>query len=225
MALLAILMVVPLLIALGVASRRVMSTHTSQPKTVSVREGGVPLNDDARRQLEADLADSSIGRDLATMRAYQKALADELDDTNENLKGTPVDKNLLKRKQLLEVSITNSGATGTNDRLAAIETSLRMVASREVYTDEDEATVRTAMASLRSSVASWKTGTLANVGRYLGLHWMEGRGLTTGPPYVWGQYGWEAHPVPIAVPLDRHATRDTADSKSRGTTTRKRRRQ
>jgi len=205
-ALLAVLMVVSLPIALGVASRRVMSTHTSQPKTVSVREGRVPLSDDAKRQLEADLADSSIGTDLTTMRAYQKALTDELDDTNEKLKGAPGDKTLLKRKQLLEVLITNAGATGVNDRLAAIETSLRMVASRAVYTDEDEATVRRAMANLRGSVASWKTGALANAGRYLGLHWMEGRGLTTGAPYVWGKYGWEARAVP--VPLDRHASRD-----------------
>jgi hypothetical protein len=195
-ALLAIPMVVSLLIALGVASRRVMSTHTSHPNTVSVREGRVPLSDDAKRQLEADLADSSIGMDLTTMRAYQKALTDELDDTNEKLKGTPRDTTLLKRKQVLEVLITNAGATGVNDRLAAIETSLRMVASGAVYTDEDEATVRRAMAKLRGSVASWKTGTLANVGIYLGLHWKEGRGLTTSLPYIWEKNGWVADPVP-----------------------------
>jgi hypothetical protein len=194
-ALLAVLMVVSLLIALGVSSRRVMSPHTSQPKTVRVREGRVPLSDDAKRQLEADLADSSIGTDLTTMRAYQKVLADELVDTNQKLKGTPRDKTLLKRKQVLEVLITNPGATGVNDRLAAIETSLRMVGSRAVYTDEDEATVRRAMANLRASIASWKTGPFANVGRYLGLHWKEGRGLTTSPPYVWGKNGWEANPA------------------------------
>ena len=193
--LLAVLMAVSLLIALSVASCRVMSTH-SQPKRVSVREGRVPLSDDARRQLEADLADSSIRADLATMRAYQKALTDELDDTNQKLKGTPRDTTLLQRKRLLEVLVTNAGATGVNDRLAAIETSLRMVASRAVYTDCDEATVRRAMANLRGSVASWKTGTLANMGRYLGLDWEEGRGLTTTAAlYIW-ENGWEADPVP-----------------------------
>ena len=92
------------------------------------------------------------------------------------------------------------------DRLAAIETSLRKMASREVCTEEDGATVRRAMANLRSSVASWKTGTLANAGRYLGLRWMEGRGLTTGAPYLRGKHGWEARAVP--VPHDRHASRD-----------------
>ena len=189
------LMAVSLVIALGGASRRVMSTYASQPKTVSVREGRVPLSDDAKRRLEADLADSSIGTDLTTMRAYQKALTDELHDTNKKLKGTPRDETLLKRKQVLEVLITNAGATGVNDRLAAIETSLRMVGSRAVYTDEDEARVRRAMANLRASVASWKTGPFANVGRYLGLHWKEGRGLTTSPPYVWGNNGWEAYPA------------------------------
>jgi len=116
------------------------------------------------------------------MRAYQKALTAELHDTNENLKGTPDDETLLKRKQVLEILITNPGATGVNDRLAAIEASLRMVASREVYTNEDEATVRRAIANLRASAASWKTGPLVNVGRYLGLQWKEGRGLTTSPP-------------------------------------------
>jgi hypothetical protein len=191
-ALLAVLMVVSLLIAVGMVSRRVMSTHTSQSKTVRVQEGRVPLSDDAKRQLEADLADSSIRTDLTTMRAYQKALTNELDDTNERLKGTPGDKTLLKRKQVLEVLITNPGATGVNDTLAAIETSLRMVALRAVYTDEDEAAVRRAVANLRGSVASWKAGTLANAGRHLGLHWTEGRGLTTSAPYIWGKNGWEA---------------------------------
>ena len=129
------------------------------------------------------------------MRAYQKALTDELHDTNEKLTGTCRDKTLLKRKQVLEVLITNAGATGVNDRLAAIETALRMVGSRAVYTDEDEVTVRRAMANLRASVASWKTGPFANVGSYLGLHWEKGRGLTTTPPYIWGKNGWEANPA------------------------------
>jgi hypothetical protein len=118
-----------------------------------------------------------------------------LHDTNEKLRGAPRDKTLLKRKQVLEVLITNAGATGVNDRLAAIETSLRMVGSRAVYTDEDEATVRRALANLRASVASWKTGPFANVGRYLGLYWKEGRGLITTPPYIWGKNGWEANPT------------------------------
>jgi hypothetical protein len=213
-ALLAVPMVISLLIALGVPSRRVMSTHTSQPKTVSVRQGRVPLSDDAKRQLEADLADSSIGTDLTTMRAYQKALTDELGDTNEKLKGTPGDKTLLKRKQLLELLITNAGGTGVNDRLAAIESSLRMVASRAVYTDEDEATVRRAMANLRSSVASWKTGALANVKRYLGLHWKEGRGLTTSPPYIWEKNGWEADPVPQNADKRRPRVKPTLETTS-----------
>lgn len=76
------LMVVSLVIALGGASRRVMSTYASQPKTGSAREGRVPLSDDAKRRLEAALADSSTGADLTTMRAFQKALTDELHDTN-----------------------------------------------------------------------------------------------------------------------------------------------
>jgi hypothetical protein len=212
--LLAVLMAVSLLIALSVASRPVMSTHTSQPKRVSVREGRVPLSDDARRQLEADLADSSIGADLATMRAYQKALTDRLDDTNAKLKGTPRDKTLVTRKRLLEVLITNAGATGVNDRLAAIETSLRMVASRAVYTDWDEATVRRAMANLRGSLASWKTGTLANMGRYLGLDWEEGRGLTTtAPPYIW-ENGWQADPVPQSADKRRPRVKPTLETAS-----------
>jgi hypothetical protein len=207
-------MVIALLIALSVAVLRVMSTHTSQFKSVSVRQGRVPLSDDARRQLEADLADSSIGADLATMRAYQKALTDELDDTNEKLKGTPRDKTLLMRKRLLEVLITNAGATGVDDRLAAMETSLRMVASRAVYTDWDEATVRRAMANLRGSVASWKTGTLANMGRYVGVHWEEGRGLTTtAPPCIW-ENGWEADPVPQSADKRRPRVNPTLETAS-----------
>jgi hypothetical protein len=188
---LAVLMVLSLLIALGAASCRVMTTHTSQPETASLRPETVPLSDRAKRQLWADLADSSIGTDVATMRAYQKALTDELEDTNEQLKGTPRDKTLLKRKQLLEVLITNAGGTGVNDRLSAVENALRIVASRAVCTD-DETTVRRAMADLLDSAASWRTGAFANVGRYLGLHWEEGKGLTTSTPYMWGENGWEA---------------------------------
>jgi hypothetical protein len=194
-ALLAVLMVASLLIATGVASRRVMPTHTSQPKRVSAGERRVPLSDDAKRQLEADLADPNIETDVMTMRAYQKALTDELHNTEEKLKGAPRDETLLKRKQVLEILLTNPGATGVNDRLAAIENSQRMVASRTVYTDEGEATVRRAVANLRDSAASWKTGPLVNVGRCLGLQWTEGRGLTTSPPYIWGKNGWEADPA------------------------------
>ena len=211
---LAVVMVVALLIARGVDSRHVMSTHTSQPKTVSAREGGVPLSDDAKRQLEADLADANIGMDLGTMRAYQKALTDELVDTNEQLKSTPVDETLLKRKQVLEVLITNAGATGVNDRLAAIETALRMVASGAVYTDEDEATVRRAVANLQGSAASWKTGMFANVGRYLGLHWKEGRGLTTSSAYLWEKNGWKPNPASQKADKRRSGVKPTLEPAS-----------
>ncbi len=76
-----------------------------------------------------------------------------------------------------------------------METSMRMVASGAVYTEKDEATVRRAVADLRSSVASWKTGVFANVGRYLGLYWKEGRGLTISAPYIWEENGWQPNPA------------------------------
>jgi hypothetical protein len=52
-----------------------------------------------------------------------------------------------------------------------------------------------AVANIRKSVASWKTGAFGNLGTFLGLHWEDKRGLTVGSPYIWGNNGWEADPL------------------------------
>jgi hypothetical protein len=156
------------------------------------------LNDQAKRQLQVDLADPGIAMDLTTMRAYEKALKAELKHTDENLKRTP--SNLtLKHKQLLEVLLTNAGRTGVSDRLSAMDKAFQIVKSTAVCLQEDEATVRRAMANLRASAASWKAGPFAIAGTYVGLYWDERKGLTTGVPYNWGKNGCECRPSALCA--------------------------
>ena len=202
------LSVLPLLAVVVVFSWYEMANDTSQPKTASAGEERVLLSDGAKRRLQADVADFSVGTDVATMRTYQKVLTDQSEDTNKKLRKLPHDETLVKRKVLIELSLTNPGRTGVNDRLAAVEKALQMVASGAVYMDEDEATVRRAMTNLHSSSTSWKTGAFANTGRYLGLNWEEGKGLTVSAPYIWAKTGWEPEPVSqIADKQDQRGVR------------------
>jgi hypothetical protein len=187
-------LMVPGLIVLGAASYHVVATRIVLGGTADRAEQRIQVSERTRGQLQTELTDSGLAADIATMRAYQKALTDELEATNERLKSDPGDRTFLKRGRLLEVLLSNAGGTGINDRLAAIDTAQRMIASRTVSTEFDEATVREAMKNLRSSAASWKTGAFANAGKLVGLRWEEGKGLVSSTPYVWGESGWETDP-------------------------------
>ena len=63
--------------------------------------------------------------------------------------------------------------------------------SRTELKIEDVAAAHKAMGGLRESAASWRAGSFANVGRYVGLRWVDGKGLITTTPYVWWRSGWE----------------------------------
>jgi len=184
-----------LLITLAVAFYLVFTAPAPLTGGTNRSELGLRPSERARQQLQSDLSDSSLAADIALMRSCQKALTDQLEATNQKLKSAPRDRTLLKRKQLFQTLITNAGGTGVNDRLASIETAQRMVASGVVATERDEAAVHAATANLRNRAASWKTGTFANAGKFVGLHWAEGEGLTTRAPYTWGEGGWEADPA------------------------------
>jgi len=188
------LLVAALLIALGATSYHVVAAHAVLAGKANRSEQGSRLNDQARLQLETDLGDSNLTADIATMRTFQTALTDELGATNQRLKSDPRDQTFLKRKQLIEMLLTNAGRTGVNDQLAAIENARRMMASRAISTHADEATVRNTMANLRNGTASWKTGPFANAGKLLGLRWEEGKGLANSTPYIWEESGWTADP-------------------------------
>ena len=192
-ALLAVLIPASLLAALGLAASHIITARSSSPDIGLQRP--VSLSANAKRQLEAELADAAVVADFGTLTAYQKALVDELANTTNGLSSHPRDATLLKRKELLELVLTNAGGTGVNDRLSDFETAMRTVTSRTVSTEADATTVRLAVAHLHSSAASWKTGAFGNLGTFLGLHWVDGRGLTAGTPYIWGKNGWEADPV------------------------------
>jgi len=188
-ALLGVLISAALLSALALAACHVTTARSPSP---DVSSQPVSVRDNAKRQLEAELADAAVVADLGTLKAYQKALVGELAKTTIALSSYSRDATLLKRKELIELVLTNAGGTGLNDRLSDFETAMQTVASRTVFTDADVTTVRVAVANLRSSAASWKTGAFASLGAFLGLHWEDGRGLTIGTPYVWGGNGWES---------------------------------
>jgi hypothetical protein len=191
--LIADLISVSLLAVLGLAAYHAIAARSSSPNLV-LRQP-IPLSDNAKRQLEAELADSAVVADLGTLKAYQKALVDELANTTDALGSRPRDTTLLKRKELIDLVLTNAGGTGVNDRLSDFEIAMRTVASQSVSTDADAQTLRLAVSNLHNSVASWKTGAFGNLGTFLGLHWDDGRGLTVGSPYIWGKNGWEADPL------------------------------
>jgi hypothetical protein len=182
-----------LLLALCLAARHVTLRSTSSD-VVGLGQAAL-ISNDAKRQLEAELTDAAVVADLNTLKAYQKALVDKLASTTLALNSRPYDATLLRRRELLEVVLTNGGGTGVNDRLSDFDAATRTVASRSAFTEADATTVRRAMANLRSSAASWKTGAFGNLATFLGLHWDNGRGLTTHNPYVWGSSGWESDPV------------------------------
>ena len=187
--------ILALLIALGVASRHVVARYEVLAGNANRSEEGIRLNDRARQQLEADLSDSGLAADIATLKTYQKALTDELKATDEKLKSDPHDPTFLKRKQLIQVLLTNTGGTGVNDQLAAIEAVQQMVASQAVSTQAEEATARRVIANLRMSAESWRIGAFANAGKLAGLHWENEQGLTRSTPYMWGASGWETDRV------------------------------
>jgi len=176
--LLASLVVLTLLIALGAASYHVVARYHLLDGNANRREEGIRLSDRARRQLEADLSDPGLAADIATLKAYQKALTDELEATNEKLKSGARDRMFLKRKQLIQVLLTNAGATGVNDQLAAIEAVQRKVASQAVATLAQETTARRVITNLRMSAKSWRIGAFASAGKLAGLR---GKPRTDGP--------------------------------------------
>jgi hypothetical protein len=168
--------------------------RSSSQDLAGVRQPG-SVSDNAKRQLEGELSDPAVVADRDTLKAYQRALVDELVHTGIALSTHRGDATLVKRKELLQVVLANAGGTGVNDRLSDFEAAVQTVASRTDSTDADADVVRVAVAHLRSAAASWKTGAFGNLGEFLGLRWQDGRGLTVGTPYIWGKNGWEVDPL------------------------------
>jgi hypothetical protein len=181
--------------AVGIAVDSACRIATSRPLSSTVgnrNEDAAVLSQGGPRETRIAIADSDLAADLALVRALRKALTKCLTDTNAKLQNDPRDTTLVKRKQLLELLLANRGGTGVNDRLGAFEALVRNSKSSDVPTPEEEMMEGKAIANLRSSAASWKSGSFAIAGRYVGLEWIEGKGLIASTPYIWGSNGWEA---------------------------------
>ena len=181
------LLIISLLIAVIAVGSQVVAAYT--PHALAAKQSA-PLNDSARQQLAGGLFSAAIEQDFATLKTCQKLLTDQLLETNAALKGSPQDATLIKRRDLIAVLLTNPGGTGVKDRLDAIARARDVAASPSVYTNEDAAQASAAMASLRSTAKSWKTGTLANAAMYVGVNWDPRKGFTVATPFSWGQNGW-----------------------------------
>lgn len=179
-----------LLVGIGAGS---LSNHGVQNRT-SDRTGGIPVDSsrECSQELKAALAEPTFAADLVTLQMYQRALTTELATTNQALVNRPRDVTLLKRRQLLNSVLSNSGGTGVNDRLAATESVKRLLTEPETCTQENVSAAYRAVTDLRDSVNSWKTGPFSSAARFLGISWQESKGLTVSQPYIWGKHGWEA---------------------------------
>lgn len=190
----AVLFAVSILIWLLIASEPAAHHFATLRSTSSEVAGigqAVSLTAKTKQLLKSELADAAVLADVNTLQTYRKELVDRLANTNVALSSHPSDATLLKRKQLLEVALTNAGGTGIQDRLSDFEAATRIVNLGLVSTDVDAAGVRRAVANLRNTTASWKAGPFGNLATTLGLHWDNERGLVIQTAYVWGRNGWQ----------------------------------
>ena len=137
-----------------------------------------PLVQEAdRQQTRAVLADVAGLSDVETLKAHKLALQTELKTLDHGLATSPSDRELRSKRRLTEILLCNTGHTGVSDRLAEFAEAQRLVDANSAFSSEEKNIALRAVADLRTSAMSWKTGALASAGSQLGLQWDGSKGL------------------------------------------------
>lgn len=135
------------------------SNHATRSTAQTV--GAVNQNAPQAQLLPSDPRDPVVSSDLATVHRFSDVITRELTSVDVRLhSGAPQQINL-RRRYAMQKMLSNAGGTGLNDRVAEIESAIRLRSSPRFNWDRDQPSIEHAIRHLHETAISCGSGALA----------------------------------------------------------------